>query len=102
MSPAKRRRRGRGSSGGSEGGQQQPSGGRGAPAPLQWRTFPVYFAFALGAFIGLELGLLSANLPEFYALSISVGLAIMLGLGLSRLTTRWLLQRRLIKARKQT
>jgi hypothetical protein len=68
---------------------------------MQWRTFPVYFAFALGAFIGLELGLLSANLPEFYALSISVGLAIMLGLGLSRLTTRWLLQRRLIKARKQ-
>jgi hypothetical protein len=84
----------------------------GQPAPAstpslgwKWRTFPVYFAFALGSFLGVYAGILSAWLNDegesWLATSIFIAVAIMMGLGLSRLTTRWLVTRRWIRTRQQ-
>lgn len=74
-------------------------------AVWKWRTFPVYFAFALGSFLGVYAGLLSAWFNDegqtWLATSVFIAVAIMLGLGLSRLTTRWLITRRWIRAREQ-
>lgn len=67
----------------------------------RWRTFPVYFAFALGAFIGLYLGILAAAGPAWLGTAVFVTVAIMLGLGLSRLTTRWLVTRNWMQRRSK-
>lgn len=67
----------------------------------KWRTFPVYFAFALGAFVGLYLGLIAAAGPAWLGTAVFVTVAIMLGLGLSRLTTRWLVTRDWMRRREK-
>jgi len=96
----KRRRRRRGA-----GAAPSPGGGvaERAVRPLpewKWRTFPVYFAFSLGAFIGLYLGLIVAATGNDWAgTAVFVTVALMLGLGLSRLTTRWLVTRRFMQRR---
>jgi hypothetical protein len=88
-----------------EPGTQQAGARAAGPAPWKWRTFPVYFAFALGAFLGLYMGILSEwarrEGADWIQTALFVAVAIMLGLGLSRLTTRWLIRRRLIRARQR-
>ncbi len=106
-----RRRRSRGGAATAEpqeqqgGGQPQGQQQREPGANWNWRTFPVYFAFALGMFVGLYLGLLAYAADEggdgWFTTGIFIAVAIMLGLGLSRITTNWLVRRRFIKARGQ-
>ena len=58
----------------------------------EWRTFPVYFAFALGGFIGLYMGLVvGATSNDMVSLIAFTFWAILLGFGFSRLTSRWML-----------
>jgi hypothetical protein len=68
-----------------------------------WRTFPVFFAFALGLFVGVFVGVPSGIANEqgngVPALIIFLGAAIILGFALSRITTRWLLARNWPKPR---
>lgn len=107
MSAARRRKR-RARDASSDGTQVAERASQPAPEPSQqgtgwkWRTFPVYFAFALGAFIGLYLGLIASALDregeQWLSTGIFIAIAIMLGLGLSRLTTKWLVTRRLSRA----
>lgn len=95
-----RRSRGAGQQAAGDGVATQPGGTqhRQRGANWTWRTFPVYFGFSLGIFIGLYLGLWAAWLEregnDVLYLGIFVTVAIMLGLGLSRLTTNWLVKRR--------
>ena len=87
----------------------QPSGdvGGGAPSHVpvampnwKWKTFPVYFAFSVGGFIGLYFGVI-VQATENSALTsgVFVGFALLLGFGLSRLTTRFLISRNWVKPR---
>ena len=73
------------------------------PTPLpewHWRTLPVFFAFSLGGFIGLELGIIAGNSgSNGLALGISVIFALMLGLAFSRFATRLMISRRWVKPR---
>jgi len=59
----------------------------------QWRTFPVYFAFALGGFIGLYMGLIAAAANETVQLVFFMLWAILLGFGFSRVTSRFMISR---------
>ncbi|MCZ2109262.1 MAG: hypothetical protein LC118_06820 [Dehalococcoidia bacterium] len=68
----------------------------------RWRTFPVYFAFSLGAFLGVYLGFIAGYIQGHddkstmgYVLFISV--ALLMGFAFARLTTRYLLTRRFAK-----
>ena len=108
MSPTRRKRTRRDRGERSEQPQAAAqSGGSNQPAPpgpiWKWRTFPVYFAFALGAFIGLYAGILGSALQDegegWFLTATFIGVAIMLGLGFSRLSTRWLMDRNWIKPR---
>ena len=76
------------------------TGGVPAQPVWKWKTFPVYFAFSLGAFFGLYAGLAVAKNPDLL-LVVSTVFALMLGLGFSRVTSRWLIRRRIIKPRVQ-
>ncbi|GIW17549.1 MAG: hypothetical protein KatS3mg064_0706 [Tepidiforma sp.] len=102
MSAASRRRR-RPAGSGTTGGSAAPAAAVPKPIPLpewKWRTFPVYFAFALGGFLGLYMGLLaSVNSGAF--LFASVVWAVLLGAGFSRLSTRWILSRRWTRAQQR-
>jgi hypothetical protein len=73
------------------------------PTPLpewHWRTLPVFFAFSLGGFIGLELGIIAGNSgSNGPALGISVIFALMLGLAFSRFAVRLMISRRWVKPR---
>lgn len=67
------------------------------PIPMpkwEWRTFPVYFAFSLGGFIGLYMGLIAGatgnSTVSFVAFTIW---AILLGFAFSRITSRWMMSR---------
>lgn len=60
----------------------------------EWRTFPVYFAFALGGFIGLYMGLVAgATSNNAFSLVVFTFWALLLGFGFSRITTRWMMSR---------
>lgn len=66
---------------------------RTTPMPdWKWRTFPVFFAFALGGFAGLYMGIFSAESSGFFVFA-SAFWAVLLGLGFSRFTTRWIMSR---------
>lgn len=73
------------------------------PVPMpswRWKTFPVYFAASAGGFIGLYLGVIvqaAGNSALTYA--VFVTFALLLGFGLSRLTTRFLISRNWVKPR---
>ncbi len=57
-----------------------------------WRTFPVYFAFSLGGFIGLYMGLVAgATSNSIVSLVAFTVWAILLGFGFSRITSRWMI-----------
>ena len=57
-----------------------------------WRTFPVYFAFSVGGFLGLYMGLIAgATANSTVQLVFFVVWALLLGFGFSRLTSRWML-----------
>ena len=66
----------------------------------RWRTLPVFFAFSLGGFIGLEVGIVAGGSDsQGLALSAFAVFAVMLGLAFSRVMTRFLISRRWIKPR---
>lgn len=71
------------------------------PPPRQpdwdWRTFPVFFAFAGGGFLSLLLGVVSGSLGLTVVFAIFGG---MLGFALSRVGTRALVNRGIIKPRR--
>ena len=71
------------------------------PMPVwRWRTLPVFFAFSLGGFIGLEVGIVAGGSDsQGLALSAFAVFAVMLGLAFSRVMTRFLISRRWIKPR---
>lgn len=80
-------------------------GGRALPE-WRWRTFPVYFAFSLGAFLAAYVGVIagiaeerSGNQTPVLVLFVSV--ALMLGFGMSRITTRWMVTRRFLRIRRE-
>jgi hypothetical protein len=65
-----------------------------------WRTFPVYFAFWLGAFIGLYAGILAqASDNTLVATVIFIVIAFFLGLGVSRLGVVWMMRHQWVKPR---
>jgi hypothetical protein len=74
---------------------QAPGGMQPVSRPAwEWRTFPVYFAFAAGGFIGLYMGLiagLAGDTPFTYVAF--TFWAILLGFGFSRITSRWMMNR---------
>ncbi len=82
--------------------QKEQAGGILPMPEWHWRTMPVFFAFSLGGFIGLELGIIAGSLDNngitFAALTV---FALMFGLAFSRVMTRFLLSRRWIKPRVQ-
>ncbi len=59
----------------------------------KWKTFPVYFAFAVGGFLGMYTGVLgSANDGDYFTF-IAIFWAVLLGFGFSRFSTRWIVSR---------
>ncbi len=97
-------RRSRGGNGGQPQGQPQPPGSGSGLPEWRWRTFPVYFAFSLGAFIAAYVGVLAGIAEErggnqTPVLVLFITVALLLGFAFSRLTTRWLLTRRFMKDR---
>ncbi len=64
----------------------------------RWRTFPVFFAFALGGFAGLYMGIFASESPGFFVFA-SAFWAVLLGLGFSRFTTRWIMSRQWARRR---
>lgn len=71
--------------------------------PWNWRTFPVYFAFSFGLFLGVyagALGVIAGNDGNnTFFLLISVAAAILFGFGLSRVAVRWMMARNWVKPR---
>lgn len=66
----------------------------------KWKTFPVYFAFSVGGFIGLYFGVIvQATENSALTYGVFVAFALLLGFGLSRLTTRFLISRNWVKPR---
>lgn len=66
----------------------------------RWRTFPVFFAFALGGFLGLYLGILTESTSNrWFTLVVFSTFAMLLGWGLSRILVRWMMKRKLSNAR---
>ena len=65
----------------------------------RWRTFPVFFALAAGMFLGLQLGVVVSAASSTVSIVVFIAVAVVLGLALSRLTTRWLIEHRWIKPR---
>jgi hypothetical protein len=80
----------------------EPQRAPAATAPWNWRTFPVYFAFSLGLFIGVYLGFIAGVLNDSngtVAVVVFIVAALFLGFGFSRLTTRFMINRRWVKPR---
>lgn len=103
MSTRKRRNRQPGSPSAAAtvaGGRPTAPAGKGTMTPWKWRTFPVFFAFALGGFVGLYMGIFSAESPGFFVFA-SAFWAVILGLGFSRITTRWIASKSLARRKKQ-
>lgn len=75
---------------------------RATPLPAwQWRTFPVFFAFAAGGFAGLYMGIFAGESSGFFVFA-SAFWAVLLGLGFSRFTTRWIMSRQWAQRRAAT
>ena len=75
------------------------------PKPMpdwKWKTFPVFFALAIGGFIGLYMGIVvqALNNPGVSTF-VFVAFALPLGFGFSKLSTRWVLSRRIVKLREK-
>jgi len=106
MSTARRRAK-RATVGGVRTGQSGGEANGAAPAHVpvampnwKWKTFPVYFAFSVGGFIGLYFGVIvQATENSALTYGVFVAFALLLGFGLSRLTTRFLISRNWVKPR---
>src|SRR4029079_14603741 len=74
------------------GGPQHVDAARVSSLPVwHWRTFPVYFAFAVGGFLGLYMGVLVQAANNSWATLVVFSFwAVLVGWGPSRMTTRWL------------
>ena len=97
MSPSRRRRR-RGRDGGS-GAPATATGSSAPPLPeWRWRTMPVFTALAFGLFAGMILGpaITGTGIAGTVTFLIVAG---MLGYAVSRLLTRLLMRRGVIKPR---
>jgi hypothetical protein len=82
----------------------QPKAASAAAAPpvpeWKWKTFPVFFAFAAGGFVGLYLGVLAqATDNQWLSLVVFTSFAMLLGWALSRFVVRWMMLRRIVKPR---
>jgi hypothetical protein len=77
--------------------------GRSIPMPdWKWKTFPVYFAFAIGGFIGMYTGVVAgAAESNNYFTIIAIFWAVLLGFGFSRFTTRWIVSRQWARRRSR-
>ncbi len=65
-----------------------------------WKTFPVFFAFSLGGFLGLYLGVVTGTTGNrWFTIVVFSAFAMLLGWGLSRILVRWLVHRKLVKPR---
>ena len=66
-----------------------------------WRTFPVFMAFAVGGFLGLYMGLLAyaTGGDSVYTMAAFVFWALLLGFGLSRFVSTWMVSRGWSRAR---
>lgn len=71
------------------------------PLPqYRWRQFPVYFALALGLFIGLELGLIAGWSDSTLLTTIfSSVIAVFLGFGIARLVVVWMMNHNWVRPR---
>lgn len=70
------------------------------PLPMpdwKWKTFPVYFAFAIGGFLGMYTGVVASVDDSRYFTIVAIFWAVLLGFGFSRFSTRWILSRRWAK-----
>lgn len=72
--------------------------------PWRWRTFPVFFALAVGVFVGVYGGVLAGYVNGrdgngTPTLILFVVAAILVGVAFSRLMTRWMISRRWVKPR---
>ena len=64
------------------------------PMPVwHWRTFPVYMAFSVGGFLGLYMGILAGATggDSSFTMVVFVFWALLLGFGLSRLVSAWMI-----------
>lgn len=114
MSTSKRRARRKRAKGSAEPAQElqvEPEAAKAPPIALaewKWATFPVYFAFSGGLFIGVYSGAIGiwaerqGNNNVF--LVVSVTASLLLGFALSRLVLRFVIGRRWIrpKAKKRS
>lgn len=75
------------------------------PTPLaewKWKTFPVYLGTTLGLFIGLYVGIIvQASGNNTFGLLTFILFAMLLGFGLSRLTTRFMVSRNWVRQRSR-
>jgi hypothetical protein len=72
------------------------------PMPAwRWRTFPVFFALAVGLFLGtwggVAAGLVAADGSDLPMNLLFVVSAVFMGLALSRFMTRWMISRQWVK-----
>jgi hypothetical protein len=66
----------------------------------KWKTFPVYFAFWLGALIFLELGIIAgATGGSTFSTVVSAVVALFLGFGVARFVVTWMMSRNWVKPR---
>jgi hypothetical protein len=68
----------------------------------RWRTFPVFAAAAVAAFLGVYIGGIAAFAGTGPFTVVSIITALPVGLALSRLVTRFMMTRRLIKPRARS
>lgn len=102
MSPSRRRRRRvRGPSEG--GGEEKAKAQSAAPAlpEWRWRTMPVFVALSAGLFVGLLLGSGAIEGGTTTATVIFLIVAGMLGISISRVVMRLLMQRGIIKPQRR-
>lgn len=102
MSTRTRRKRSGGNAASPPQAAQAVGGYQPTPMPAwRWRTFPVYMAFAVGGFLGLYMGLLAGATggDSVFTMVVFVFWALLLGFGLSRLVSRWMISRGWSRAR---
>lgn len=71
----------------------------------KWRTFPVFCAFAvaffLGVYGGIPAGIASENGYALPTTVLTLAAALLLGLALSRITTRWIVAHNWVRRKKK-
>ncbi|MEX0782339.1 MAG: hypothetical protein WD557_06785 [Dehalococcoidia bacterium] len=75
------------------------AGTRPALPEWKWKTFPVYFAFWLGALIFFQLGLIAAEVGGGFYTLVGAGVALFLGFGVARFVVNWMMRHDWVKPR---